>query len=573
MTTELNHFALWSGLLGGLALFLYGMDLLTRALKVVSGDGMKGILARLTTNRFAGAATGTAVTAIIQSSSVTTVIMVGFISAGLMSMSQAVSVIMGANIGSTVTAQILAFKVTEIALPMVTVGFGFWFLSKNEKLRQYGGMLLGLGLVFYGMSVMSDAMRPLRSYQPFLDLMATVDNRFLGILIGAAFTAVIQSSAATTGIVIVMAGQGLIALPAAIAIVFGANIGTCVTAGLAAIGKPREAVRAAVVHVLFNVAGVLIWVAFIPDLAELVTALSPTATGLAGAEKAAAEAPRQIANAHTIFNVVNTVLFIGFTTRIARLVEWLIPDKPLDEEPIIQPKYLDGELLGTPSLALNRVRFEIGRLGERVNAMFEAILPAVLSGNRKDLQGVADMDDEVDILHACIIEYLRKVGQEDLTAEQTSEFVNLMEVANNFENTGDIIETDLVTVGERRLEEKFTVSDATAGVIGEFHQAVGKALKATLEAVTEADAEAAKKVIAMKDRISQLAEEATVHGSLRLVAGEPDRLQAYTREMEIIEKFKRIYYFAKRIAKAVVAGIGEEVDEDAIASDARASAE
>ena len=307
------------GLLGGLALFLFGMDQMSDSLKAVAGERMKLILARLTSNRFMGALTGAFVTAVIQSSSVTTVLVVGFISAGLMSMAQSIGVIMGANIGTTITAQIIAFKVTKLALLMIAIGFGMLFFSKNEKMKHYGGMLMGLGMIFFGMSVMSDAMYPLRAYQPFLDFMATMGNPFVGILVAAAFTALVQSSSATTGIVIVMASQGFITLPAGIALAFGANIGTCVTAILAAIGKPREAVRAAVVHVLFNVFGVLVWLGLISHLAEFVAWISPARGDLSGVERLAAETPRQIANAHTIFNVANTLIFIGLTAQFARI--------------------------------------------------------------------------------------------------------------------------------------------------------------------------------------------------------------------------------------------------------------
>ena len=214
-------------LLGGLALFLFRMEQMADSLKAVAGERMKIVLAKLTTNRFMGAATGAFVTAVIQSSSVTTVLVVGFITAGLMSMAQSIGVIMGANIGTTITAQIVAFKVTKFALLMIAAGFGMLFFSKQEKIKQYGGMLMGLGLVFFGMSVMSDAMSPLRSYQPFLDLMARMENPLIGILVAAGFTALVQSSSATTGIVIVMATQGFITLEAGIALAFGANIGTC----------------------------------------------------------------------------------------------------------------------------------------------------------------------------------------------------------------------------------------------------------------------------------------------------------------------------------------------------------
>ena len=218
---------------------------------------MKLILAALSKNRFLGVLTGTVTTAIIQSSSVTTVLLVGFVSAGLMSLSQSVSIIFGANIGTTITAQIIAFKVTKYALLMIAVGFGMLFFSKKEAIRQYGGILLGLGLVFYGMSVMSGTMKPLRTNEDFINLMANMSNPLLGILTAALFTALVQSSSATTGVVIVLAMQGIITLEAGIALSLGANIGTCITAGVASIGKPREAVRVAMVHVFFNTACLL----------------------------------------------------------------------------------------------------------------------------------------------------------------------------------------------------------------------------------------------------------------------------------------------------------------------------
>ena len=462
---EIDWLSMGTSLLGGLALFLFGMDQMADGLKAVAGERMKIILAKLTTNRFMGAATGAFVTAIIQSSSVTTVLVVGFITAGLMSMSQSIGVIMGANIGTTITAQIIAFKVTKAALFMVAAGFGMLFFSKQEKIRQYGGILMGLGMVFFGMSVMSDAMAPLRSYQPFLHLMAHMDNPLVGILVAAAFTGLVQSSSATTGIVIVMATQGFITLQAGIALAFGANIGTCVTALLASIGKPREALRAAVVHVLFNVFGVLLWYRFIPQLAELVTWLSPAHPELSGAARLAAETPRQIANAHSTFNVANTFIFIGFAGQFARLVEWLIPDRPLAEQLIIRAKYLDSELLDTPSLALERARMEIGHVGSRVNEMLERIMPAILTGDRMALRAVTKIDDDVDILHGHIVTYLGRISQKTLTEEQTRELVHLMDAINNLENIGDIVETDLAYLGNQRIEQGVSISVATQAVL------------------------------------------------------------------------------------------------------------
>ena len=555
----IDWFNMGMKLLGGLALFLFGMEQMADSLKAVAGERMKIILAKLTTNRFMGAITGAFVTAIIQSSSVTTVLVVGFITAGLMSMAQSIGIIMGANIGTTITAQIVAFKVTKFALLMVAVGFGMLFTSKQEKIKQYGGMLMGLGLVFFGMGVMSEAMSPLRSYQPFLDLMRSMENPLIGILVAAGFTGLIQSSSATTGIVIVMATQGFITLEAGIALAFGANIGTCVTAMLAAIGKPREAVRAAVVHVLFNVFGVLLWISFIPHLAEFVAWFSPAHPELAGTDRLAAEAPRQIANAHTVFNIANTLIFIGFTSQFARLVEKLVPDKPVKELLIAEPKYLDEELLDTPSLALDRARLEIGHMGERVQEMLEGIMSAIINADRTKLKKIAMIDDEVDILHGHIVTYLGRISRKALTEQQTEVLAKLMGANNDLENIGDVIETDLVYLGNEGIDKQVSISKETRDVLRKLHDVVTGTAKLAIDAVTENNQQAAQEVIAMKSDINHLMESAAMHESRRLVAEEPNRLAAYTLEIDIIEKLKRIYYFSKRMAKAVMP---EEISEN-----------
>ncbi|MCU7817206.1 MAG: Na/Pi cotransporter family protein [Candidatus Thiodiazotropha sp. (ex Rostrolucina anterorostrata)] len=548
-------------LFGGLALFLFGMEQMADALKAVAGERMKGILAKLTSNRFTGAATGAFVTAIIQSSSVTTVLVVGFITAGLMSLSQSIGVIMGANIGTTITAQIVAFKVTKAALLMIGVGFSMLFASKQDRIKHYGAMLMGLGMVFFGMSVMSDAMKPLRTYQPFLDLMISMENPLVGILVAAGFTGLVQSSSATTGIVIVMASQGFITLPAGIALAFGANIGTCVTAMLASIGKPREAVRAAMVHVIFNVAGVLVWLMFIPHLAEFVTSFSPTHPELSGIERLGAETPRQIANAHTIFNIANTLIFIWFTAQLARVVEWLIPDRLLEEEGLaVSAKYLDDELLSTPSLALDRVRLEVLHMGEKVQDMLSRIMPAILTGDRKTLDDVAQLDDEVDILYEQIIDYLGKISKQSMTDNQTAEFLALMEAVGDLENIGDTIETNMVALGHERIDHGFSISEPTKQVLNGFHKVVRKSVDGAVQAVSQLNSQVAQSVIAMKEEINKMADSAAVHQASRLVAEEPNRIAAYTTEVDIIEKQKRIYYFAKRMAKSVIPP--DEIDED-----------
>lgn len=540
------------GLLGGLALFLYGMQQMADALKTVAGDRLRFLLARLTTNRFMGVLTGAFVTAVIQSSSVTTVLVVGFVTAGIMTLGQSIGVIMGANIGTTATVQIIAFDVKRYALLIVFVGFAVMSLAKRKRLRKYGAGMLGLGLIFFGMGIMGDAMAPLRGYGPFLELMQQLEHPAVGILVGALFTALIQASAATTGIVIVLASQGLITLPAGIALALGANVGTCVTALLAAIGKPREAIRAAVVHVVFNVAGVVLWVGFIEHLARFVMWITPVAEGLSGAARLAAETPRQIANAHTVFNVANTAIFIGLTTQLGRLVRRLVPDLPERDVAAGRPLYLDDELLRAPALALDRARLEIVHMGEWVKAMMREILPAVVDGTHEALDDVAARDDAVDRLHGALVTYLSRIGQIDLIEDQTRELVKLMATANDLENIGDIIETNLVTLGRQRIEDEVEVSRATRGVLEEFHVAVSRALDGALLAVTEKDEQAARRVVAMKGQINRLADAARQHQARRLVTTEPRRLPAYTVEMDTLENLKRVFYFCKRIARGVI---------------------
>ena len=564
MDTSLDTLQILIGLFGGLALFLFGMEQMTDALKQVAGGGMKKLLARLTTNRFSAAFAGAFVTAVIQSSSVTTVLVVGFISAGLMSLSQSIGVIMGANIGTTVTAQIIAFKITKYALVMVAVGFAMLFISKKEKIRQYGMMLMGLGLVFFGMNLMSDATRPLRSYQPFIDLMQSMENPAMGILISAVFTGIIQSSSATTGVIIVLASQGFVTLEAGIALAFGANIGTCVTALLAAIGKPREAVQAAAVHILFNILGVLIWLGFIDQLATVVREISPR-SNLTGIEQLAAETPRQIANAHTLFNVANTVIFIWFTAPLAWLVQHLVPKRARKGPEEIQPKYLDDILLETPALAIDRVRMEMRRLGERAYDMVCKALPVALRGSKEDLVALAQQDDEIDALHGHIVTYLGRLSQQNLQVAQSRKLYDYVAANNNIENIADLIETNIVEAGLERLAHTVEVSKATAEVLNALHEQVCWSVQLALEALDASDLSMAEQVIEAKEAINDLAARAEGHLVVRLGAEDEDRLALYRIEAEIIEYLKRVYYFAKRIAKTVAeeerAGLSEEAEE------------
>lgn len=536
-------------LLGGLAIFLLGMDRMTDSLKVVAGTRLRLVLQRLTSNRFAGLATGAGITAVIQSSSVTTVLVVGLITSGLMTLQQSLGVIMGANIGTTITAQIVSFNVTRYALVLVAGGFAFSAIAKRQHREAQGTAVMGLGLIFFGMAVMGNAMEPLHTYQPFIDAMAAMERPVVGIAVAALFTALVQSSSATTAVVIVLASQGLISPSAGIALVLGANVGTSVTALLAAIGKPREAARAAVAHTLFNVAGVALWVLLIDPLAEFV--------GRLGGGTA-----REIANAHTVFNVINAAVFIGFTKQIASLVERIVPDRSAADEAKIRTKYLDKSLLNTPALALDRARLELLRMSDRVRTMLAAILPALVDGTRDDLAAIERADDEVDELHGYIIRYLGHIGQTRLSEASSTELVNLMEATNNLEAIGDLIETNLVSLGFARIEEGLVVSDMTRTVLEEYLGMVQQALDFAMVALTQKNEDAAKEVMAMKKSVKSLERAASLHEAERLMADEPNRVANYRLEVDVLANLKRIFYFSGRIARLAIPRVKSTTDGD-----------
>ena len=541
------------GLFGGLALFLFGMEQMSDALKSALGEQMKVLLGKLTRNRFSGALTGAFVTAVVQSSSVTTVLVVGFVSAGMMSMSQSIGVIMGANVGTTVTAQIVAFKVEEAALWMIFIGFLMMFLAKRESVKHYGSMLMGLGLIFFGMSLMGDGMRPLRSYDPFIELMQDVSGNYaLAILLGAIFTALVQSSSATTAIVITMAGQGLISLEAGIALAFGANIGTCITAQLAALGKPLEAKRAAMVHLIFNVAGVVIWLPFISVLATWVIGVSPTHSELEGTARLAAEVPRQIANAHTVFNVINTLIFIGLTGYMAKLVERLIPARVVVEKEIIRPKYLDEALIETPAIALQNARFEIARMGEIVGQMFTELRQGLLDRDRKKLENVRSMDDKLDVLEAAIFNYLSEIRKQELTQRESEDIGLSMAVADEFESIGDVMETDLVNLGYHAMDKGIKASDALRFLFQQLGDKIAEAMELTVRAVKDLDELAADQVLTMKADIDHLIDEALAIQSEALANMDEDQVERMRMEMTALENLKRMHTYLKRIARKIL---------------------
>jgi phosphate:Na+ symporter len=533
--------------LGGLALLLFGLGNLTSALKGVAGDKVRVGLARLTSNRFKAILTGALTTAVLQSSTVTTVVVVGFVGAGLISLLSSLGVILGSNIGSTITAQVVAFDVADWALILVAMGFAVMTVVKGDRIRGWGGALLGLGLVFLGMQTMSRAMAPLSDHAPFVDFIAS--GLVVGVLAGAVFTALVQSSAATTVLAIVLASQGIMPLRIGVAIVIGANIGTCVTAALAAIGKSREAHRAAAAHVLFNLAGAAIWLVLVDRLVTMTVAISPSYPDLQGAVRLAAEAPRQLANAHTIFNVANVILFAGLLGPTAKLLNRLLPDRAGQTPPASQPRYLEPELVNTPALALASAEREVRRLGDLVLAMLRSAPWAVLAGPRTGLERLEAADQDVDALYEHIVEYLARVAAGPLTGSDSQRLLTLLEASNSLESIADLVEINLVGQGKRRLDSGVRVSGETLDLLTDLFALVTSTVADAVDALISGDPDAAERVTAGKDAVNHRVDAARGHQVRRLLSPERHRPVLYAIETDVIETIKRIEYLARHVVR------------------------
>lgn len=537
---------------GGLALFLYGMHKMTEALKIVAGARVKDILSKLTTNRFSATFAGALVTAIIQSSSITTVLVVGFITAGIMTFQQSIGIILGANLGTTITAQIIAFKVTKAALFLIAAGFFTEVLAKRQRTKQFGVMFMGLGMLFFGMELMSQATAPLRNYEPFMLLMQEMNNPFLGLFIGAVFTALVQSSSATTGVVIVMASQGLLTLETGIALILGSNIGTCITAIVSAIGKPREAIQAATAHVLFNVIGALLLLGFIPQFADFIRDISPVSEHLSGINKLEAELPRQIANAHTVFNTLNLLLFLGFTGTLAKIVLKIVPPKIAEPEAEITPHYLDKMFLDQPSLALDLVRLELGRVSEKVISMIKDSFPTLVVGTRERIDSLRKRDEEIDALTDQITLYLRNLSTMSLVEPQPVYLQRYLGIASYLENIADVIETGLAADSYKRLKNNLKISDKTEELLREIYRDLYMAAQVAMEALLEDSPEKAQRVIDAKAHFNGLIERTRSHLYVRWKQEKPEHLQLYKIETSSLENFRRMHNSLRGLCKLII---------------------
>ena len=424
------------GLLGGLGLFLYGMQMMSNGLEAAAGNRMKKILEKLTANRFLGVVVGAVITAVIQSSSATTVMVVGFVNSGMMTLQQAVWIIMGANVGTTITGQLIALDVGAIAPLFAFIGVAFIVFLKNEKLHHYGKIIAGLGILFIGMDMMSAAMVPLRESETFVNIITRFSNPVLGILAGAIFTAIIQSSSASVGILQALASSGIIGLPQAVYVLFGQNIGTCITAVLASIGTSRVAKRTTIIHLLFNIIGTTLF--------TIICILTPFTTLVEGFTPNNVSA--QIANMHTIFNITTTILLIPFGTYLAKLATRILPDLPEERDDVMHLEYIQpfipienrGETkIGISAIAITAIRNELIRMTQMTRENVGLSFDAVHDNNLALVEDVRNREEYIDYLNKEISKYISRMLVKERNPKDSQYMSALFKVCGNLERIGD----------------------------------------------------------------------------------------------------------------------------------------
>ena len=418
-------------LLGGLALFLYGMQMMSTGLEAAAGNRMKSILEKLTSNRIKGVLVGAAITAVIQSSSATTVMVVGFVNSGLMTLKQAVWVIMGANIGTTITGQLIALDIGAIAPLFAIAGVGAIMFIKSEKVHHISSIFAGLGILFMGMDMMGAAMSPLKESEAFISLMTKFDNPLLGILVGALFTAVIQSSSASVGILQALASTGMIPLSSAVFVLFGQNIGTCITAVLASIGMKVNAKRTTVIHLLFNIIGTVLFtvICLVTPYVTWIEAMTP------------GDPVAQIANAHTVFNIVTTLLLLPFGTHMANIAVRILPDSKKADDEDLRLKYIrpfeSSYAIGHSAVAVSQVRDEVNRMRDMVAKNISDSFDSLVQYDEKLRKKVSEREEYIDFLNKGISEYIVSLMASEMNMSDSRKINGYYAIISNLERIGD----------------------------------------------------------------------------------------------------------------------------------------
>ncbi len=548
------------GLLGGLGMFLFGMKIMSEGLQKIAGDKMRKILAVLTNNRIIGALVGLAVTAIIQSSSATTVMVVGFVNAGLLSLVQSIGVILGANIGTTITAQLIAFKITKFALPAIGIGAGLKLFSRNRKSSYTGEIILGFGLLFFGLSTMKTAFDPLKTSEEFRQLFLLVgDYKLLGVLIGALLTVIVQSSSATIGITLALASSGLISFEASVALILGENIGTTITANLAAIGTNVAAKRTAFSHFLFNAIGVAYMLMLFPLFLKFISSITPgdadfviqtqeQAQQFAAAIGDKPYIARHIANTHTLFNIINTLVFLPFIGLLAKLSTMLIRGE-LDVE-TFQVKFIDDRVLNTPPVAIGQARRETRRMAQIAQEMVDETILFLQDGDYKRIRGLEKKEELVDILQKEIMAFLVKLSQKSISTETSETIGSLMNMVNDLERIGDHCE-NLWQLGSRKIEEKINFSDLGETEMTEIANKAKEFLSFTIEAMDKEDKTIEKRAMEYEDAIDDLEERLRMNHISRLNTGEC-AVQPGLVYIDMLHSFEKIGDHTFNVSEAVI---------------------
>lgn len=521
-------------LFGGLGIFFLGMHLMSDGLQKAAGERMRRILELFTSRPLKAVLTGAGVTAVLQSSSTVTVMIVGFVNSGLMNLTQALGTIMGANIGTTITAQIVSFNIYSLALPFIGLGALLYFFTQ-KKLPRYGGKsTLGFGLLLLGLSTMSGAVDPLKTYQPFLDLLVLLGRRpLLGVLAGAVFTAIIQSSSATTGLAIALAWQGIIDLPAGLAIAVGANIGTCVTALLASVTAGTAARRAGIGHLLFNVLGTIMFMVLRIPFTNLVELTGTTV-------------PRQLANAHTLFNVGTTLILFPFLPFFVKLVTSLVPGE--DELIDLKPMYLDERMIGTPG-ALLAAQKEVLRMTRLSTDMVDQAVAAFKNGDVAQLRQLEQREEVVNTLEKAITAYLAKANQESMNVEQARRVINLMHIVNDVERIGDHA-VNIAELAQIRAGENLELSEAAVKDLEQMHGEVMRMCRGVLEALEQDNPRQAEDIIVLDDVVDDLEKIYRANHIQRLNLGVCDP-EIGVLFLDALSNLERVADHATNIAEAV----------------------
>ena len=465
-------------LLGGLSLFLYGMQMMSNGLEAAAGNKMKRILERLTANRILGVLVGAGITAVIQSSSATTVMVVGFVNSGMMSLQQAVWIIMGANIGTTITGQLIALDIGAIAPLFAFIGVAMIVFLKKEKLHHFGKIIAGLGILFIGMDMMSAAMTPLRESEAFISLMTQFSNPVLGILAGAIFTAIIQSSSASVGILQALASSGVIGLPQAVYVLFGQNIGTCITAVLAAIGTSRNAKRTTIIHLSFNIIGTIVFtiICMVTPFVSLMEGLTPNVSA-------------QIANTHTIFNITTTLLLLPFGTQLAKMATKILPDRAEEKEDTMHLEYIQpmipietrGETkIGISAIAVNAIRNELTRMTKMAKENVALSFDAVREGNTGLLEEVRNREEYIDFLNKEISKYISRMLVKERNPKDSQYMSVLFKVCGNLERIGDHA-MNICEYTNMIQEKQISFSAEVIKQIGQMKEVCNQALDMVLD--------------------------------------------------------------------------------------------